>query len=50
MPSGIQSGRGEQLVAASKQVEAWDFDKALEWAVRGKEESAPSAHGRAAFQ
>jgi hypothetical protein len=32
MPSRIQSDRGKQLVAASKQFEAWDFDVILEWA------------------
>jgi hypothetical protein len=30
-PSKMQSDRGEQLVAASKQLEAWDFGRVLEW-------------------
>ncbi len=30
MPSRIQSDRGEQLVAASKQIGAWDFKRVRE--------------------
>jgi hypothetical protein len=33
-PSRIQSDRGEQLVAASKQVAEWDFDNVVQWAER----------------
>jgi uncharacterized membrane protein len=33
-PSRIQSNRGEQLVAASKQVAGWDFDNVVQWAGR----------------
>jgi hypothetical protein len=33
-PSQIQSDRGEQLVAASKQVAGWDFDSIVQWAGR----------------
>jgi hypothetical protein len=32
MPSRIQSDRGEQLVAASKQISSWDFEGVKEWA------------------
>jgi hypothetical protein len=31
-PSRIQSDRGEQLPAASKQVAGWDFESAVQWA------------------
>ncbi len=31
-PSRIQSDRGEQLVAASKQVTRWDFNSIVQWA------------------
>jgi hypothetical protein len=34
VPSRIQSDRGEQLVAASKQVTRWDFDSIMQWAGR----------------
>jgi hypothetical protein len=33
-PSRIESDRGEQLVAASKQVAGWDFDSVMQWAGR----------------
>jgi hypothetical protein len=32
--SRMLSGRGEQLVAASKQLETWDFNGILEWSER----------------
>jgi hypothetical protein len=32
VPSRIQSDRGEQLLAASKQVTRWDFDSIMQWA------------------
>jgi hypothetical protein len=32
VPSQIQSDRGEQLVAASKQVTKWNFDGIMQWA------------------
>jgi hypothetical protein len=32
VPSRIQSDRGEQLVATSKQIRAWDFKEIREWA------------------
>jgi hypothetical protein len=34
VPSQIQSDMGEQLVAASKQVSAWDLEGVREWAGR----------------
>ncbi len=33
-PFKIQSDRCEKLVAASKQLEAWDFSRVLEWPVK----------------
>ncbi len=33
-PFKIQSDRCEKLVAASKQLEAWDFGRVLEWPVK----------------
>jgi hypothetical protein len=36
VPSRIQYDRGEQLVAASKQLAVWDFEGVQEWA--GKNE------------
>ncbi len=34
VPLRIQSDRGEQLVAASKQIGAWSFEGVKEWAGR----------------
>jgi hypothetical protein len=34
VPSRIQSDRGEQLVAASKQLKTWNFEGVQEWAGR----------------
>jgi hypothetical protein len=31
-PTRFQSDRGEQLVAAPKQVSTWDFKEVLQWA------------------
>jgi hypothetical protein len=31
-PSRIQSDRGEQLVAASKQITKWNFSDVMQWA------------------
>jgi hypothetical protein len=32
VPSRIQSDRGEQLVAASKQIAKWNFNDVMQWA------------------
>jgi hypothetical protein len=32
MPTRLQSDRGEQLVAAAKQVSTWDFKEVIQWA------------------
>jgi hypothetical protein len=34
MPSRIQSDRGDQLIAASKQMKEWNFDGIQQWAGR----------------
>jgi hypothetical protein len=34
MPTRFQSDRGEQLVAAAKQVSSWDFKEVIQWAGR----------------
>jgi hypothetical protein len=38
-PSRIQPERCEQLVAASKPLEAWNFDRVLEWEERKKKKN-----------
>jgi hypothetical protein len=48
-PSRIQSDRGEQLVAASKQLEAWDLDRVLRWVRRRGNKMASGTHERAAY-
>ncbi len=35
-PSRVQSERCEQLVAASKPLEAWNFDRVPEWEERNR--------------